>query len=1411
MRHIALQSERRQCLTGLPTSSSPTIASLCDLYDDSRAVLTRDGCLVRCNPSNNETLWVCNLSALCDEEEDGSNSIKSDWFSLTYVDPSLVCLNHSGAIVSVSPETGKGELVGEFGNGIEAGAWSPDAQVLLLVTFAENDLDHTEKSVLLTLNDQWEVLAEVDVPLHLRSSHTGGDNLSNAVSVVWRPDATLCAVSSVDAADQTRKVRIYKPETLQLHGVGRTEDGSGKLVPNLVPSDMAWAGTGCSQLLATIQRKGKKTQQVAFFEPNGLRHREFAVRAVAPFTVLGLEWNTESDIMAVSLREEDSMEDKVQLWHRSNYHWYLKREFCYPHRRIAFMQFHLEQPYVLFVALEENMQWMEYELRWDASLVDRSSLSSTAFVVDGCILNMTPLDLAVVPPPLSAATLTLPASVSEICFGSVSSARYGPTILLSDGSLVGLEPESCQGQGMRGWTSPRIRARVILPGDLDLDPRSLRHLTVVETAGHQQKLIGACFLADRSERLVVLLLSWDTEKGARITVEDLMAVEAPILGVTAWRDSSEGALVQLIDGQLLEYESGSLSPSEAEPLLEPCPWIAALKFPSRLAPQGHTDRNRLIFGMSSRGRFYCHDILLADSISSFCLCLPQQSLCYASSESRCQLRSLPLCELATFDPLMGSDEHHALSGYEPRNIERGARLVAVSPERPTATLQMPRGNLEVVYPRALVLRYSMTKILEREYKSALELMRKQKVDLNLIFDVDPQHFLGDGVVEFLDQVQNIDHLNLFISSLQNWDSTQERYPVPSWVRRRGCGTPENEVEFDFTSKINLVCQSMRRVMIEVERAGRLHGGREVIEGSFVLPILSTFAKEDPPRLKEALDLIKKDALRQHSFMPAKKPALFSDKAQDSIKYLAFLAEYELLFNIALGEYDYDMARAVARNSQMDPKFYLVLLKRYRELPQYYARYEVDMRLQRYAEALRNLSKSHSSEESLVGVEAPQDQEGSVGNSLEDCMALIREHGLHRLGLELFRAPPIVQRIMLSLGDRFLDEKKPATALNVFLACPSLDEERALRASRLAMDWTTFFALTQSQKRTDQAFHEEKQHLLAHDIANELAANAEGSIDKRWRLENAARVLLDYGQDVDSAVDMLVRAELWAEGQRVAKLHSKEHALRKCLEAAASYAQTTASDLEERSDTFKKSMDRFMVVLKIRKDAIAAGEAEDVLDAEQEENDTVSLFSVASNASNSSLKSTASTGSVSSLSSVISAKSTSSFSLVGADESYRHKSKFNQIGGKQKKRTKKKNKGRTKVRPGSQAELLGLVDTLQRTCIDNMYKETIAETITFLSRNRRIDTAKTLYERYAAFCKQLSASQQERLESIRQDKAAAEARSRRQGTDGQPYITLQVESKVDELACMDLPDPVKEFFSSLPGSLSPLLHIQHSHG
>ena len=1391
MKNLVLLGESRRKLNrSAADENGDEIASLCKVkphnFDSefSTVILSQAGILTKVT-SKGDVLWECNLEEV---EEIGGG-----WFDVSFVDPELVCLSRLGAIVTVDPTTGTAELVGVFDQGLEAAAWSPDKEILLMVTSiieeeegGDEAKDPEINAHLMTMNTSFEVLSEIRIPNYVPSKLGS----ASRISAVWRPDGSLCAVSSVDAEDSMRNVRIYKRETLEVHAIGRTEDASGTLVKNLQNAQISWAGTGCSQLLASVQRKGKKTHQVIFFESNGLRHREFLLRESPSTVVTSLNWNTTSDIFALTLREESGT-DKIQLWHRSNYHWYLKHELRYPNCRVQLTRFSRENPHELLVLLS-GFEWREYEIQWDPSTMLSFEDKSLAFVIEGTSLNLTAFQKALIPPPMCANSYEMEFPINDIAFCKADYHHGSTLVQISDGSLVFL-------QFKKGSASSYNQAKVLWGDTKDIDPFSLRSFLIV--GAEEDKMYVVAFQCapcnQKKDQIIEITISNVHTQEPRSDVTGSHELESQLKRAVQWSDTVDGCLLQLSDGALFEYERSRetrVLPSEAEPLMEVCPWMSAIKddnsYSDDSSPSDYS-APRLVFGLSSKSRLYLNDIMLSESASSFFLSLNHEFLCYVTTGSRCQTRFLPLKEVHSFDPLMGLEQNYLLEGYEPRNVEQGSRVVAILPQRPQMILQMPRGNLESIYPLALVLRYLMSRIAAGVYGEAFRMMRKHKVDLNLIVDLNPKEFLDGGISSLVKQVDVIDYLNLFISTLQNYDVTQSRFPIPTWFRDR-IKKSEGPQTFDFSTKVNQICRKARSVMLDFER------NEDKPNRYYLLPILSTFAKEDPPRLDEALCLIKEDAVKENSVKISKNP-LFSENAQSSIKYLAFLAEYELLFETALGMYDFEIARAVARNSQMDPKIYLPLLKRFNTLPAFFSRYEVDMRLKRFELALKNLYESNAQNEDLD--EFPQYQIPN-GNSFEECMKLIDEHKLHKLGLELFRADTEKSKKVLSaLGNSLMEQRRPATALTVYLSTEPPDIEGAMRAARSAHDWRCYFSLLETvnkDKLIDQEeFRIEKRRQAAREIADDIIASSITSQSKKQSKMEASQLLLDYGDDLIGAVDCLTNAHCWSEAYRISTLHSRKDLMKKCVDGAIAFAHISLEDFEERVEEFEKTNTKYYEVLKLRKQNVYLQGPEL---AGSDGDETGSLFSVASTMSNMSLRSSASTSSSSSIgsnvSSVISIKTANTFSMTGGKNGDRHRSKFNK-GKKQKKRGRKKKPRR---KPGSVEELQGLVGTLKSTCPDSDYGATITETIQFLMLVQNLELARELFDAYNRMRESLEKFRLERIEKTTKEKEKASEMTRSHGTEHDLHhilVDLPIEKIVDALSCAELATNLSDFFDFLP--------------
>ena len=122
------------------------------------------------------------------------------------------------------------------------------------------------------------------------------------------------------------------------------------------------------------------------------------------------------------------------------------------------------------------------------------------------------------------------------------------------------------------------------------------------------------------------------------------------------------------------------------------------------------------------------------------------------------LRALPLKNLSNY-----SDENF-WSTESVRALERGSKLILSVPCDTKTVLQMPRGNLEVIHPRALALHILKSMLDEARYKEAMDILRRQRINLNIIVDHDSELF-KQNVDKFLEQIANVDRLCVFIADL----------------------------------------------------------------------------------------------------------------------------------------------------------------------------------------------------------------------------------------------------------------------------------------------------------------------------------------------------------------------------------------------------------------------------------------------------------------------------------------------------------------------------------------------------------------------------------------------------------------------------------------------------------------------
>lgn len=222
--------------------------------------------------------------------------------------------------------------------------------------------------------------------------------------ISWRGDGAFFCVSSLDdlpatattAADKRRNLRVFN----RMAALSSTSEPSIGMEGTL-----AWQPSGAiiasSQILAVPgEETVEPVQHVIFFEKNGLRRYDFALREDLSLgsdgrrkqsQVKGLAWNSESTILGVWIRRiaVGTSTDVVQLWTRGNYYWYLKQELS-SSSLIESIFWHPERALELYLATERGVE--RFDLGWETYAANRPAPNDdgAVAVVDGgtCPLHL---------------------------------------------------------------------------------------------------------------------------------------------------------------------------------------------------------------------------------------------------------------------------------------------------------------------------------------------------------------------------------------------------------------------------------------------------------------------------------------------------------------------------------------------------------------------------------------------------------------------------------------------------------------------------------------------------------------------------------------------------------------------------------------------------------------------------------------------------------------------------------------------------------------------------------------------------------------------------------------------------------------------------------------------------------------
>lgn len=562
-------------------------------------------------------------------------------------------------------------------------------------------------------------------------------------TVSWRGDSAHFAVSTAEGPnpDQLRRIIRFFSRTAVLQSTAEPSPGLEHALA-WQPSGSIIASTSISAATAATTSTAAQ-RDVIFYERNGLRRYDFPLLS-AEDTVKSLTWSPDSALLAVW--RSDGHRDSVQLAFRNNYHWYLKQDLSIPSGRDGSLElvdvfFDPDNAIQLFLVSSHSI--CSFTLQWDviSSLRPPPHDSGLVAVIDGKDLLVTPFRYENVPPPMSSYRLSSPRHPQSVPIHASFSTEDDLLLVLYQDLTFDVW-QCFPALAAQDRQTPQLIYSAELKPSSGLQP--------IQTAiqgSLQDGIIHISVLGHRTDASTVRTASID------LKAQNIMEYP-PVPGelFEQLHATLQGFVTQTGNGafRMISIEGDEVPLDDHLSLPESCVKIQLVLQPR--VPES------VMIGLTGSGRLYAGQELVSAEATSFVVCGDYLIFTTASHFARFVALldlSHPEGKIADFDPTKAQE----------RRLERGSRIVTGITSSMTLVLQMPRGNLETICPRPLVLQVVTGDLDSLRYREAFINCRKHRIDLNLLADHDPTVFM-DNLDLFLDQIPEGDHLNLFVSALR---------------------------------------------------------------------------------------------------------------------------------------------------------------------------------------------------------------------------------------------------------------------------------------------------------------------------------------------------------------------------------------------------------------------------------------------------------------------------------------------------------------------------------------------------------------------------------------------------------------------------------------------------------------------
>ncbi|KAG0673877.1 hypothetical protein C6P42_002503 [Pichia californica] len=898
------------------------------------------------------------------------------------------------------------EIVGSIDSGIQSAKWSHDEEILTIVTkdynlllfsrFLDLLLEKKIDSIDLKFNNQVSIgwgkeetqfkgKGQMQIERQRKLLKNAGLNIDsdNAIlcdptikelqngnlskfdlkisEISWRGDCQFFSISCIETIkeiNQTRRViRVYSRDG-DLISVSEPIDGQ--------EHTLSWKPQG--SLIASTQRRFEPeindlVLDIIFFEKNGLRHGEFDSRLNASIdNIFKIDWSSNSELLLIQLKSS------IQIWYVKNYHWYLKQEIqTLNNEDIIFTKFHPEKPFKLIIGTSNSIEIIDMSYTITKGCTLPSNDKGVNLVIDGSTCMLTPFAKANVPPPISYRNLDVNEPINSI---SISENNNLISILTNEKFYL------FKSNNENLWNFNLIDEYNLK------DLGSIYPRQIVSFNNNQFNILYDETLLNLSSILELKL-----DENNKIILENKIQIPNLKIISISTNSSFQYPIFETIDGSINLIKNSNLK------LIGKFPQICSDFIVVDIKSEFNDEIINLPIGLMNSGKLYINSKLISQGVTSYLV--TDSYLLYTTAQH--QLKFIHLLNNESLysdnddnDVVINNNNNNNnnnniesqeiinddIHDERVRNIERGSILINTIPSKSCVILQAPRGNLETIYPRIMVLNDIRKAIKLKDYKSAFSTCRIHRISLDILHDYDPELFF-QNVESFINQLGKVEYLDLFLSCLLEEDVCETKY-------KESFGS-DNSNNNDDESNVNQITKDFKQMKLKQKEKG-IEKGRKICDSilnilindknykeKYLQSIITAYASQKPPRTEEALELIStfdKD-----------------EEIEKSIQHLCFLLDVNKLYNIALSIYNIPLALIVAQQSQKDPKEYLPFLQSLYEETELRRRFMVDCFLKNYTKALDSL------------VKIPIEEKNDIKEEIVD---FIIEHELYKHALTLYR-------------------------------------------------------------------------------------------------------------------------------------------------------------------------------------------------------------------------------------------------------------------------------------------------------------------------------------------------------------------------------------------------------------------------